>query len=109
MILASSNSRDPGQHLYHLIEYGLQEMNEIQKLDGLLKFSRHLFLKNPIRLILESERSSANQLTELLKLNMPIYNSEKLGKIWGYLKVKKKQHFIIDNRRSGEISCNMSH
>jgi hypothetical protein len=108
ILLASSDSRDPGQHLYHLIEYGLHEINDIQKLDGLLKFSRHLFLKNPVRLILESERSSDSQLEQLLKLNMPIYNSQKLGKVWGYLRVKRKQNFIIDNRRNGDLSCNQS-
>jgi hypothetical protein len=108
ILLASSNSRDPGQHLYHIIEYGLQDLTDIKKLDNLLKFSRHLFLKNPVRLILESQRSSENQLEELLKLNMPIYNSEKLGKIWGYLNIKNKQNFIIDDRRIGELSCKKS-
>ena len=108
ILLSSSDSRDPGQHLYHLIEYGLHELNDIQKLDEVLQFSRHLFLKKPIRLILESERSSEAQLDELLKLNMPIYNSEKLGKVWGYLRVKKRQNFIIDNRRIGGLSCNTS-
>lgn len=106
--LISSNSRDPGQHLYHLIEYGLHEINSIDKLDSMLKFSRHLFLKNPVRLILESERSSEAQLEQLLKLNMPIYNSDKLGKVWGYLKVKNKQNFIVDNRRIGSLSCKNS-
>lgn len=103
--LVSTDSRDPGQHLFHLIEYGLQNIDNIDQLDTMVKFSRHLFLKNPVRLILESERSSEEQLTELLKLNMPIYNSAKLGKVWSYLKDKKSHHFLIDDRRSGAVSC----
>lgn len=103
--LTSTDSRDPGQHLYHLIEYGLHSVNSVEEMDTMIRFSRHLFLKNPVRLILESERSSEGQLSELLKLNMPIYNSGKLGKIWAYYRNKDKENFIIDDRRSGAISC----
>lgn len=103
--LLSSQSRDPGQHLFHLIEYGLQDMSKINQIDSLLRFSRHLFLKNPIRLILESERSNPTQLNELLKLNMPIYNADKLARIWGHYKSKKNSSFIIDQRRPGKLTC----
>lgn len=103
--LISSQSRDPGQHLFHLIEYGLEDITKLSQLDNLLRFSRHLFLKNPIRLILESERSNHSQLNELLKLNMPIYNSEKLARIWGQFSYKKNKSFIIDQRRTGNLTC----
>lgn len=103
--LLSSQSRDPGQHLFHLIEYGIQDMKRIGQIDNLLRFSRHLFLKNPIRLILESQRSNPVQLNELLKLNMPIYNAEKLARIWGHLNSKLDRSFIIDQRRPGHLTC----
>lgn len=103
--LISSQSRDPGQHLFHLIEYGLQDIKEVKQISSMLNFSRHLFLKKPIRLIFESERSSSEQLNELLKLNMPIYNAEKLARIWGLFKNNKIQQFLLDQRRTGSLSC----
>jgi hypothetical protein len=103
--LISTQSRDPGQHLFHLMEYGLHDMQKLSQIDGLLKFSRHLFLKNPIRLILESERSNPEQLNELLKLNMPIYNANKLAKIWGYYSNNNKKSFVVDERRPGSLTC----
>lgn len=105
--LTSSKSRDPGQHLYHLLEYGLVDTNNIERLDSMLKFSRHLFLTNPLRLLFESDRGTKKQLEELLKLNFPIYNARSLGKIWGQFYSNKfsQQEFIIDDRSIGSISC----
>lgn len=103
--LVSSQSRDPGQHIYHILEYNLPKDNDLGELDKLLKFSRHLFLKSPVRLVIESRRSSNQQLTELLKLNIPIYNAKKLGKIWGYHSDPKSSTFIVDNRRVGSLTC----
>ena len=103
--LTSTNSRDPGQHLYHLLEYGLSSVQSVKDLDELLKFSRHQFLKSPMRLVIESRRSSNEQLQELLKLNIPIYNSKKLAKIWGFINTKKRSSFILDERRNGHIEC----
>jgi hypothetical protein len=103
--LVSSQSRDPGQHIYHIMEYSLPKANDIEELNELLKFSRHLFLKSPVRLVIESRRSSKQQLAELLKLNIPIYNSKKLGKIWGYHSNPKNSTFIIDDRRVGSLTC----
>ena len=104
--LVSSDSRDPGQHLYHLLKYGLPEVKKLDELDNMLKFSRHLFLKNPVRLVIESRRSDQKQIDELLKLNIPVYNAKNLGKIWGYLKTSKQSSFILDSRKQGVLSCN---
>ena len=105
MWFVSSQSRDPGQHIFHLMEYGLEEIDNIKALDTMVKFSRHQFLKNPVRLVIESRRSSDKQIEELLKLNIPIYNSKKLGKIWGYFDYKKQKTFLLDDRREGHIEC----
>lgn len=104
--LVSSESRDPGQHLYHLLEYGLEGVNKLGTLDDMLKFSRHLFLKNPVRLVIESRRSDKQQISELLKLDIPIYNAKKLGKVWGFFRNKNQSSFILDARRQGHIECN---
>lgn len=105
MWLISTESRDPGQHLFHLVEYGLQDIENINQISKMLKFSRHLFLKKPIRLIFESQRSNSQQLDELLKLNIPIYNANKLARIWGSFNVKTKKQFFIDERMTGSLSC----
>lgn len=105
----ASDSRDPGQHLYHLFKLNLEKVITTSDLDTLIKFSRHLFLTNPLRLIYESHRGSEKQLTELLKLNIPIYNANNLGNIIGLLidqkNEKKSHHFILDDRHEGHLSC----
>ena len=71
----SNQSRDPGQHLFHLIKYGLTESSTTADVDKLIKHSRHLFLSDTVRLIIESQKSSKEQIENLLKLNLPIYNA----------------------------------
>ncbi len=103
--LVSTNSRDPGQHLFHLYQYGVEQVQNISELNSMMRFSRHLFLKNPVRLVIESRRSSEKQLNELLKLNIPIYNAKTLGTIWGFYQDDKDSSFILDDRRKGNLQC----
>lgn len=104
--LFSNASRDPGQHLYHLFRYGLNKVESSQDIDRLLRHSRHLFLSDPVRLVIESDRSQDQQIENLLKLNIPIYNAEKLGNIWAYSQFQNEgAHFIIDDRNFGAFSC----
>jgi hypothetical protein len=103
--LSSTYSRDPGQHLFNLMEYGLNNISSVKELDSMLKFSRHQFLKDPVRLIIESRRSTKDQLNELLKLNIPIYNSKRLGKVWGYFQSANESSFVLDDRREGNLEC----
>ncbi len=103
--MVSTASRDPGQHLYHYLEYGLNEVNSIKELDTMMKFSRHLFLKNPVRLVFEAKRSDQKQIQELLKLDIPLYNAKSLGRVWGFFQNQTESSFILDARRAGAISC----
>jgi hypothetical protein len=106
MWLFSNASRDPGQHLYHLFRYGLTQVSSTQEVDKLLRHSRHLFLSDPVRLVIESDRSQDSQIENLLKLNIPIYNAEKLGNVWAYTQFQREgSHFIIDDRNFGAFSC----
>jgi hypothetical protein len=101
----SNLSRDPGQHLFHLVRYGLPRSESINEVDRLLGHSRHLFLSDPVRLIIESQRSSSEQIENLLKLNLPIYSSDKLGNIWAYAEFPEGRRFIIDGRNPGAYLC----
>lgn len=101
----SNLSRDPGQHLFHLIRYGLARSTSILEVDKLIRHSRHLFLSDPVRLVIESNRSRSDQIENLLKLNLPIYNAEKLGNIWAYTTFGEQSRFIIDDRNVGSYSC----
>lgn len=103
--LTSSDSRDPGQHIFHLIDYGLGPELAPTEIEARLSEARHLFLDNPSRLIFESNRSSDEQLQNLLKLNFPIYNAMKLGNVWSYYRSKKESGFIIDERNPGSLTC----
>jgi hypothetical protein len=101
----SNLSRDPGQHLFHLIRYGLARSQRIEDVDKLIRHSRYLFLSDPLRLIIESNRSRSDQIENLLKLNVPVYNADKLGNIWSFSKFKNTGRFIIDDRNQGSFSC----
>ncbi|MES2529346.1 MAG: hypothetical protein V4598_19820 [Bdellovibrionota bacterium] len=101
----SNQSRDPGQHLFHLVRYGLPRSQNIPEIDRLIRHSRHLFLSDPVRLIIESGRSRGDQIENLLKLNLPIYNAEKLGNIWSYSSIGGNSRFIIDDRNPGAFVC----
>jgi hypothetical protein len=101
----SNLSRDPGQHLFHLIRYGLARTKSTAEVDKLIRHSRHLFLSDPVRLAIESHRSRKDQIENLLKLNLPIYNAEKLGNIWAYTFFNSRGRFIIDDRNPGSYSC----
>jgi hypothetical protein len=101
----SNQSRDPGQHLFHLVRYGLPSTNSMMDVDRLIRHSRHLFLSDPVRLIIESGRSSKDQVENLLKLNLPIYNADKLGNIWAYTMFGEGNRFVIDDRNPGVYRC----
>lgn len=101
----SNQSRDPGQHLFHMIRYGLPGAQTVAEVDRLIKHSRHLFLSDPVRLVIESERSNEEQIENLLKLNIPIYNADRLGNIWSYVVFKDSTRFIIDERNPGAFLC----
>lgn len=101
----SNESRDPGQHLFHLVRYGLPKSETTGEVDRLIRHSRHLFLSDPVRLVIESRRSKKDQIENLLKLNIPIYNAEKLGNIWAYTHFTGQNRFIIDDRNVGAYLC----
>lgn len=101
----SNQSRDPGQHLFHLVRYGLPGSQTTAEVDKLIRHSRHLFLSDPVRLIIESNRSNEEQIENLLKLNLPIYNADKLGNIWAYTMFPEGNRFIIDDRNPGAMKC----
>jgi hypothetical protein len=101
----SNQSRDPGQHLFHLVRYGLPSSETTAEVDKLIRHSRHLFLSDPVRLIIESSRSSKDQIENLLKLNLPIYNADEIGNIWAFTQFQEGGRFIIDDRNSGAFSC----
>ncbi|MDA9793122.1 hypothetical protein N9B72_00920 [Bacteriovoracaceae bacterium] len=104
--LFSDNSRDPGQHLFHLMKYGLDQVQSTSQLNEFLSFSRHLILRSPLRLIFESKRGSKSQLDQLLKLSIPTYNANNLGNIWLYYNTPKNDgHFFYDPRNKGQLTC----
>lgn len=101
----SSQSRDPAQHLYHLLQYKVREINSLKNLSTLSNYSRHLFLQKPPRLLYESKRGSKNQMEQLLKLDFPIYHQNTLGKITASFNSQRQHRFLIDTRHEMEINC----
>jgi len=106
-IAVSSRSRDPGQHLFHLIQYGLFDTNQIAEIDQYIKFSHHLFLTKPLRILFESKRGDDEQLAKLQSFKIPIYNVEKIGEIWtaSHDLQGSNDYLLIDERFNGEFTC----
>jgi hypothetical protein len=104
--VTSNQSRDPGQHVYHLFRYGLTKVHTPEDIQRLLRHSRHMFLSDPLRLVIESSRSRNNQIQELLKLNVPIYNADSMGNIWAWSDLANEGgRFFIDDRNPGALFC----
>ncbi|MFP5459373.1 MAG: hypothetical protein ACLGG7_11620 [Bacteriovoracia bacterium] len=104
--VVANQSRDPGQHLYHLFRYGLTKIKNPDDFRKLISHSRHMFLSDPLRLVIESGRSREEQIQELLKLNIPIYNAEAIGNIWGWSNIQNEGgRFYIDDRNPGSLFC----
>lgn len=104
--VVANQSRDPGQHVYHLFRYGLTRVQTPADFQKLISHSRHMFLSDPLRLVIESGRSREEQIQELLKLNIPIYNAEAIGNIWGWSNIQNEGgRFYIDDRNPGSLFC----
>ncbi len=104
--IAANQSRDPGQHVYHLFRYGLTRAEKSADILRLLRHARHMFLSDPLRLVIESARGRDEQVQELLKLNVPIYNAAAIGNIWSWTNFANEGgRFYIDDRNPGALFC----
>lgn len=104
--LSSHHSRDPGQHIYHLFKYGIINATTPDGIDALIRHSRHMFLSDPLRLVIESSRSKPKQIQELLKLNVPIYNAKSIGNVWAWSNLNNEGgRFYLDDRNPGALFC----
>lgn len=104
--IMSFGSRDPGQQIFNLIEYGIQDSEEIAEIDELLRFARHMFLRAPNRMLYESHRGKEQQLDRILQMNFPIYHIENLGNVWTFNNFKTHyQGFVIEPRQEAFLEC----
>jgi hypothetical protein len=103
--MVGHNTRDAGQILYHLIKDNVGAIADLSDLQNKIHQARHLFLNNPVRVMIESEKTSSAQLTQLLKLNFPFYHTRSLGKVLTWGEFEKKGSFIIDQRTSDYLTC----
>jgi len=109
IVLFSSTGRNPAQHLKHLLIYDINLADSIPSLDELLKFSRHIFLNNPDRILYESKRGRKSQLDFFLSMDFPIYHVDSLGDIIGmaiFKNVKNEDKSLIsDDRSRAKLWC----
>jgi len=97
--LMALNSRDPGQLLYHLYNYKIQEVNNKTEVLNYFNFPRHQFLTNPSRLLYESNKGSEEQLRYFLSLDFPVYHAEKLGAVFGLWQDSNNRTSFIGDQR----------
>lgn len=107
MTLLSTKGRDPGQHLYHILNFEIQDSESLVETQEYVNFPRHLFLRNPDRLIYESGKGSEEQLRNFLSLDFPIYHKGQLGRVWIHYfnQLSKNSSLIIDQRTEAGLSC----
>ncbi len=105
ILLASIDGRNPHQHLKHLINYEIDQVDNFLELSDVLNFSRHLFLSNPDRILYESKKGRKSQLDFFLSKKFPIYHVEDLGQIVGYSMFDKKNNLILDSRNATVLWC----
>lgn len=107
IMTVSTEGRDPAQHISHFIDYGIFDAENITDLIGHMKFTRHLFLKNPDRLLFESQKARNEQLTFFYTMNIPLYHMDKLGEtlIYGKFNSQNQHSFILDERSEAQIQC----
>ncbi len=106
MALLGMKDRDPRQHLFHLIQYGIKDVKHLESFAEYIRFPRYQTLKNPNRILFEKERGTESQLEEFLKHNIPIYYAPKLGEVWGLFRTSSKQLTLVtDNRYPVYQTC----
>ena len=105
--LISYKGRDPGQHIYNLIQKGVHQSNSLMDLDIFLKGPRKIFLVNPLRVLIEPLDKKTAHLINFRKRNIPLYPVRNLGHIlaYGQFNLKKQNGFIIDKRSQENLSC----
>ncbi len=101
----SLEGRDPGQHLFHLDQLGIENVNSVSDVVNRINFPRHIFLVNPMRIIFESKKMNTQQLDSFHKLDIPLYHVNTIGSIWAFADFGKTQSIIKDHRSNGIISC----
>ena len=110
LFIVSTKGRSPAQHLYHLLQYDLPAIDNFTGLQELLRFSRHLFLSSPDRILYESKRGRKTQLDFFLNMNFPIYHVESLGNIIGFASYKNSNvpnlnTLFLDDRSIAQLWC----
>lgn len=103
--LLSNKGRDPSQLLFQLVLKTFNEKRPGYNLASTIGQARSQKLFLPERIIFESNKDESDELIKLNKLNIPLYHAENLGQIWGLESNAKSFHYYIDERSSGQLSC----
>ena len=106
LLMSSLKGRDPGQHLYNLLQYSIDKASKIEEVGTYLSFPRHQFLYGPARMLYESSRGSATNLESFLKMDFPIYHSPALGEVWVWGKfLDGSSGLSVDERTQASLQC----
>lgn len=106
LLMLSLKGRDPGQHLYHLLQYSLSSASKISEVETYLSFPRHQFLYEPARMLYESSRGSLANMESFLRMDFPIYHASSLGEVWVWGRFPESgQGLAIDERSDATLKC----
>jgi hypothetical protein len=98
MLLASYEGRDPGQYLASTIHYLKEfDFNE-ENFQKIMNSPRHLLLVHPLRLAFEVEKANEEQIQNILKMDVPVFNEKYLGHLQYNGIINNKVVYIPDHR-----------
>lgn len=111
LIAASLEGNDTGQFLYHFLQ-NVSPLDQLEELNVILDSPRQIILPGPQRLVIESHRTSEEQIQRFRKLQIPIYHFDPLGKIWLHYFGPSFQGsfngFVSDGRYETGLDCGPS-
>lgn len=106
LLMLSLKGRDPGQHLFHLLQYSVSNASKISEVETYLSFPRHQFLYEPARMLYESSRGSITNMESFLRMDFPIYHASSLGEVWVWGKFPGEgQGLAVDERSDANLKC----
>lgn len=98
ILITSYEGRDPAQYIASTIQYIFSMNFELENLKRVMISPRYLLLLNPFRVGFEVDKSNDNQVENILKLPIPIFNQKNLGEMQFNGHIDNKPFYIPDKR-----------
>ncbi|MBF0207943.1 MAG: hypothetical protein HQK53_13775 [Oligoflexia bacterium] len=118
--ILAAEDRDPGLHLFHFLKNNFVPLLStktspyflsLQETVQLYDLPRYLILQDPLRIIIETTRMTADQQRECYLMDYAIYHANRLASFLGYLRLTNLNFsgIIIDKRSEQHLNGDCTH